>query len=213
MPSLHARILVAVLIFLLALGGALLLLRSPSAAPKGGDTTDRAEVSSAVWKLGDAWTVRVRQDAGQITPEGKQSIATIPFRFKVVDAPSTDTGVWVVQVTQDGAEGPFAAGWRLHYRAQGTKLVLHRVAVGAEPPLEAELATIVLGPQFPYEVSYSAPPKDRTHTADDLIERSALPPGSLPNAPDNVPNATPPKTAPPLPEDGSGAAAPAPQRG
>jgi hypothetical protein len=158
-------------------------------------TADQMKQSgNDIFTKGDRWTVKVSQDAGAISPDGARSIAEIPFRFVVAEAPKTKHGAWLVRVRQDGAEGPFANGWRLEYVEQGDKMVLKRVAVGNERFLEAELASIVLGPQFPYEPSYSAPPKSHTLTADKLLDRSQLPPGSLPDG--GTAGATPPAAAP-----------------
>lgn len=201
MRTTPARITFAIVVFAAALGGALLLLRgseSPAtgggAAGKAGGGKQPAAATTDVWKVGDTWTVTVRQDAGAITPDGGTSVAEIPYRFKVTKAPTDPAGTWLVEVRQDGAEGPFAAGWRLHYAADGDGLVLTRVAVGQEPPLEAELATIVLGPQFPYEVRYGAPPKDTTIDADRLLDRSELPPTAQPGG--GTAGAAPPAEAP-----------------
>lgn len=202
------RLVLIVIVFIAALGGALLVLQSRPGDDSTPAKDDSAAASSDIWKVGDTWTVKVRQDAGAITPGGESSIASIPFRFQVTDAPKGDDRSWVVQVKQDGAEGPFAAGWRLEYRPKGDKLVLHRVAVGTEPPLEAALAGIVLGPQFPYETSYSAPPKDSTIDAKRLLARSSLPPTALPGSDDAASGATPPAEAPKLDAGGAPEGAP-----
>lgn len=187
--------------FAVAFAAALVLLQSGTGSD-GRGAGDRQPMrgggGSDIWKVGDRWTVKVRQDAGAITPDGATSIASVPFRFRVVDAPAGASGTWKVRVTQDGAEGPFAAGWQLHYRAKGGAMVLHRVAIGTEPPLEAELAAIVLGPQFPYETRYAKPPRDRTLDAAKLLERSTLPPSSLPADRAGAPSALPPANAPEL---------------
>lgn len=198
MRTTPVRITLAIVVFAAALGGALLLLRGSEEAAttgKGAEGgTPAAAATSDIWKVGDTWTVKVRQDAGAITPDGDTSVAEIPYRFKVAEAPADASGTWLVDVRQDGAEGPFAEGWRLRYAAEGDELVLKQVAVGSQPPLEAELATIVLGPQFPYEVRYDAPPKDATITADKLLDRSELPPTALPGK--GTPGAAPPAEAP-----------------
>lgn len=182
------RLAIAALAFLVACGGALLVLSGDGAGSTGtrGDGgrdggSARQSATSDIWSVGDAWTVRVRQDAGDITPDGATSIAVIPYRFKVAAAPSAPTDAWTVTVHQDGAEGPFADGWRLLYRDVQGVMQLHRVAMGDQEPMEAELASIVLGLGFPYEVSYRAAPRDRTIDADTLFARSKLPPASLPD--------------------------------
>lgn len=200
MRSTIARITIAIVIFAAALGGALVLLqaRNDDGRPSSGvDRDDPASgaLTSDVWKVGDRWTVKVRQDAGAITPDGTKSVVAVPYRFQVVKAPEDEKGAWLVQVMQDGADGPFAAGWKLQYRAEGDALVLWRVAVGAEPALEAELASIVLGPQFPYETRYDTHPKNMTIDAAKLIARTALPPAALPSG-SHDPGATPPAQAP-----------------
>lgn len=208
------RIALTLAVFAAALAGGLLLLQQSG----GGGGKARGEQSgdggrhaptSDIWAVGDEWTVAVRQDSAAITPDGDTSVAAIPFRFAVVAAPEDATGSWKLRVTQDGAEGPFAAGWRLEYRERedGT-MTLHRVAMGEEPPLEAELASIVLGPQFPYETKYTAPPKDATVDAKALLDRTALPPSSLPGAGAPDSGATPPAEAPRLDAGGAPQAAP-----
>lgn len=199
-----ARLLALLLVFLVGLTLTLLLLSRDSSSsleevepatdePKA--TTSSAVPASSVWKVGDTWTVNVRQDSGAITPDGDRSVVDVPHRFEVTEAPTKEQDTWLVHVSQDGAEGPFAKGWNLRYEQQddGTML-LELVSVGDEPPLEAELASIVLGPQFPYEVRYEAPPKDATISADKLLDRSELPPGQLPDG--GSAGAAPPAEAP-----------------
>ncbi len=191
------RLVSAAFVFVAALAGALLLMRTAD------DGSSRSSGSSAaaseIWKVGDTWTVNVGQDAGAITPDGDTNVARIPFHFKVTDAPKGASGTWKVKVTQEGAEGPFAAGWRLHYAEQGDALVLKQVAMGTDKPLEAEVAAIVLGSQFPYEVRYTKAPKDHAVAASDLIERSSLPPSSAVPGSDAASDEGAPK-APPLSE-------------
>ncbi|MCW2923109.1 MAG: hypothetical protein JWM98_513 [Thermoleophilia bacterium] len=212
MRNLNARIVVSVLTFVVALGGALVVLSmrdgdGDGASGTGSGSKDRGgAATSAIWAVGDHWTVKVRQDAGAITPDGDHSVALIPFQFDVTGAPKAAGDTWKVHVAQDGAEGPFAKGWRLEYSEKGGQMRLLRVAVGDEPPLEAELASIVLGPQFPYEVSYRAHPKNATIDAARLVKRAALPPTAQPGGGKDHTGATPPATAPPLP--GAGAATP-----
>ncbi len=197
MRSTQGRIITSIVVFAVALTGALFLLNA-----RANDTDDgggkgpgsTAAATSDVWSVGDSWTVTVNQDAGAITPDGAESIAQVPYRFEVDDAPVDASGYWRVHVTQDGAEGPFAKGWYLHYKDTDGVMVLKQVAVGSEPPLEAELASIVLGPQFPYEVRYEARPTDSTVDADTLLDRSALPPGELPDG--GTDGAAPPAQAP-----------------
>ncbi|MEO6866468.1 MAG: hypothetical protein ABI200_00425 [Gaiellales bacterium] len=206
MRSSPVKLVVSVVIFLVALGGALMLLRnsSPAEAPSGGSVSGGGAVAtSEIWKLGDTWTVKVRQDAGAVSPDSTKNIASVPYRFQVDKAARGSDGAWIIKVMQDGAEGPFAKGWRLHYVDKGGVMTLHRVATGSEPPLEAELAAIVLGPQFPYELTYEAPPKNATLEAADLLERATLPPSTLPGKGDaDAPGGTPPAKAPKL-DDGA----------
>ena len=205
-----ARLALVIAIFVVAMAGGLLLMQqSRSSGSDGGSKQASAgekTATSDVWKVGDNWTVNVNQDAGAVTPGGETSVASIPFRFRVDEAPTGEDG-WIVKVTQDGAEGPFAGGWRLEYVERGETMRLNRVAAGMEPWLEAELASIVLGPQFPYEVSYSAPPRDSTVNADALLDRSELPPGALPNGDPAVPDGVaPPAEAPKVSPGGAPAA-------
>ena len=213
MRSNPLRLVVFVVILAVALGGALMLLKqsSPDDSGSGGGGGGGKGSASDIWKVGDAWTVEVKQNAGAITPGGKTSVAKVPFRFKVDDAPSATQKAWTVKVTQDGAEGPFAAGWRLYYVERDGEMVLSKVATGAatDKPLEAELATIVLGSQFPYEVRYAAPPKDATITAADLIERSSLPPTSAVPGADAKGGPAGAPTAPPIGEAVAPGTAPA----
>ena len=198
------QIAVIGIVFVVALAGALVLMQqSSSDSGPSSKASSSPAAKSDIWAVGDTWTVNVRQDAGEITPDGDTSVATIPFRFKVTDAPKGAKGAWTVHVAQDGAEGPFAKGWDLQYVAKGKSMELYRVSVGDEPPLEAELASIVLGPQFPYEVTYTAPPKTKSLDASKLLDRSMLPPSSLPGGGDATPGATPPAQAPKLESGGS----------
>jgi len=212
MSSTTSRVIAIVVVFLAALTGALLLLnqsKDDAASGDGGGSGSMA--ASDIWDVGDAWTVQVSQDAGAVSPDGDENNAKIPFRFEVTDAPSGADGEWIVRVEQDGAEGPFKDGWRLHYTERDDALVLTQVAMADQKPLEAELAAIVLGSQFPYEVRYTAPPKDSTITATDLIERSSMPPaaavpgsdapggGDMPTAPP-IEDAVAPSSTPALPQ-------------
>lgn len=198
MRSPLARTLLVLAVFAIGLVGALLLLRTSSDGDAESASGSGSDGATSIWAVGDEWTVRVSQDAGAITPDGERSVADVPYRFRV--ASGNDADGWLVKVTQDGAEGPFAKGWKLTYRPDGDALALHRVAIGDEPALEAELAAIVLGPQFPYEVRYEkAPAADATVTAEKLLERSQLPPSTLPGGDDVDPGRRPPAEAPPLP--------------
>lgn len=180
MRSSTIRLVSILLVFAAALVGGIVVLRGSDDGAGNGNASGSKGATSEIWKVGDAWTVEVAQDGGAIAPDGDTSVAKIPFRFKVTDAPAAASEPWVVQVEQDGAEGPFAAGWRLYYVERDGVMELSKVAMGGaqDKPLEAELATIVLGSQFPYEVRYETAPKDATVTAAELIERSALPPSS-----------------------------------
>ena len=206
MRSTTARTLLVIVIFLAALGGALVLLQHRDADDPTTGPASRDSAESTIWKVGDRWTVKVRQDAGAITPDGDASIVAVPYRFEVVKAPKGASDAWIVRVTQDGAQGPFADGWTLQYRPDGDGLELWRVAAGSEPALEAQLASIVLGPQFPYETRYDAPPKNATIDAAKLIKRTSLPPSALP-ASSGDSGAAPPAVAP---RTGDGAAPVAP---
>ena len=207
MRSSTARLTLVVIVFVAALGGALLLLQSRGSDSDGRATgSDRGSTgaSSTIWQVGDTWTVKVNQDAGAISPGGERNVAAIPFRFEVAKAPKDAGDSWLVKVSQDGAEGPAAAGWKLQYRERDGKMELYRVAVGSEPALEAELASIVLGLQFPYEVSYAKPPSDKTVNADDLMDKAQLPPSALPDGAPSAPGgATPPAEAPKLSAGGA----------
>ena len=205
--STSIRLLAGVVVFVLALTAALLLLSrgsSESLSTVSSRDGGSKAATSEIWKVGDAWTVKVNQDAGAISPGGERNVAAIPFRFEVAKAPKDASDTWLVKVSQDGAEGPAAAGWKLQYREADGNMHLYRVAVGSEPALEAELASIVLGMQFPYEVSYSKPPTDKTVNADDLMDRAQLPPGDLPDGAPSAPSgATPPAEAPKLSTGGA----------
>ncbi len=201
------------IVFFAALAAALLVLRGDGGSKTGSSGSGGAAAAGDVWKVGDEWVVKVKQDGGAIAPGGAKNVAEIPFRFAVTDAPTGTDGTWTVQVRQDGAEGPFAEGWRLFYAERDDALVLTKVAMGRQDPLEAELATIVLGSQFPYEVRYTAPPKDRTVTASDLIERSTLPPTTkVPGGPGTGDGSKAP-TAPPIEDAVAPGAAPAAPKG
>ncbi len=203
MRSSTLRLVSIAIVFVAAIIGGLVVMRSGDGGSSNGNSAGGKGAASDIWQVGDSWTVQVKQDGGAISPDGDKSVAKIPFRFKVVKAPTGATKEWTVKVTQDGAEGPFAAGWRLYYAPRDGEMVLTKVATGAatDKPLEAELATIVLGSQFPYEVTYSAPPKDATITAADLIERSSLPPTStVPGADGSTGGPKGAPTAPPIDE-------------
>ena len=197
--SLPARIALFVAILVVMATAALLALRSTRSAQSDSHgpaaRTDTARAASSIWHEGSRWTITVLQDAASITPSGAKSIAAIPFRFRVTSAPAKPSGLWMVTVTQDGAEGPFAQGWKLQYAQRGDAMVLRRVAVGDEPALEAELAAIVLGPQFPYETRYTAPPASARVTAAELLERTSLPPTAVPG---DAEASTEPQAAPPV---------------
>ncbi|MCW2920785.1 MAG: hypothetical protein JWL76_659 [Thermoleophilia bacterium] len=217
MPDMRSnplRLVILVVVIVVALAGVLMLFKQSSPDNSGSNGGGTRGSASDIWKVGDRWTAQVRQDGGAISPDAAKSVTKVPFRFEVTKAPSASNDAWTIKVTQDGAEGPFAAGWRLYYVETDGEMVLSKVATGAatDKPLEAELATIVLGSQFPYEVRYAAPPKDASITAADLIERSSLPPtSSVPGSdakdgPKGAPTAPPidqaiaPGTAPATPK-------------
>ncbi|MCW2956187.1 MAG: hypothetical protein JWO69_1056, partial [Thermoleophilia bacterium] len=179
------RITVAFLAFLAAVAGALFLLRGSDGSTEGaqgGEAPSAARsTTSEIWQVGDRWVVNVSQDSGSITPDGEKSVAKVPYRFEVAEAPvagDADSG-WLVKVTQDGAEGPFADGWKLVYQERDGAMKLWRVGQGDLKLMEAELATIVLGMGFPYEVTITELPKpEATVSSAKLQARSALPPSA-----------------------------------
>ncbi len=203
MRSSTIRLISIFVIFVAALGGGILVLRGSDDGSSNGNGSGGKSAGSDFWQVGDEWTVQVAQDGGAIAPDGgSTSVAKIPFRFTVMDSPATSSEPWIVKVEQDGAEGPFAAGWRLYYVERDGGMELSKVAMGGatDKPLEAELATIVLGSQFPYEVRYETAPKDKTVTAADLIERSSLPPSSAVPGSNGTGGPAGAPTAPPIDE-------------
>jgi hypothetical protein len=202
MRSNSLRLASIVLVFAIAVIVALVVMRKSDDGSSNGNSSGGKGGASDIWKVGDSWTVQVKQDGGAVAPDGDTNVAKIPFRFKVTDAPAATGEAWTVKVLQDGAEGPFAAGWRLYYVERDGAMVLSKVATGAatDKPLEAELATIVLGSQFPYELRYEQAPKDSTITAADLIERSSLPPTSTVPGADGTGGPKGAPTAPPIDE-------------
>ena len=158
-------------VFLLA-ASATILFMSRSSDGSGSSSAH----SSDIWSVGDTWTVKVKQDSASISPDTKKSAALIPFRFEVTAAPKKSGGEWLVRVKQDGAQGPFADGWRLAYTEKDGAMVLTHVGSGKQRMIEATVASIVLGSNFPYEVTYRTAPKDRTVTGTELAKRASLPP-------------------------------------
>jgi hypothetical protein len=196
--------LLAGAIFLLAASATILFI---SRSGDGGGSSSTSS-KSAIWSVGDTWTVKVKQDSASISPDTKQSTALIPFRFEVMAAPKHAKGEWLVRVHQDGAAGPFRDGWRLAYTEKDSgkcAMELTHVGSGDQRMIEATVASIVLGSNFPYETCYSSAPKSSTVTGTELAKRAALPP--LPANVDKTmiapsgnteTGATPPKDAPVL---------------
>ncbi|MCW2960935.1 MAG: hypothetical protein JWM25_1414 [Thermoleophilia bacterium] len=195
------RTSIAVLAFAVAAIGALLLMRMSEPAAKDDQPRDSVAATSDIWKVGDTWVVNVSQDSGTITPDAVRSIATVPYSFRVAEAPAAGDkdGAWKVTVTQEGAEGPFAEGWTLQYQERDGAMQLWRVAQGKLKPMEAELATIVLGMGFPYETKLTKlPAPEATVSSAKLQARSALPPAtSVPTSKNS--GAAPPTDAPNVP--------------
>jgi len=214
MHSSRTRIIAGIAIFAVALGATLLVAsnrggaasKDSSPAAKGAGQRDGgtpiAPLSIGGWdvKIGDTWAVNVTQDAGGITPDGASKLVKIPYRFEVTGVPGPESDIVSMHVAQDGAEGPFANGWNLQYQVKGATLVLSTVAMGEDKALEAELAAIVLGQDFPYEVAYTKrPAPTTTYAQDKLIARSALPPQQALPKGDGSNGAVPPSGAPSVP--------------
>lgn len=178
MHTWHFRIVLTVLVFAVAAGGGVLLMSQSSGSTKNGSGGGSGSdvVRSDIWSVGDSWTVKVEQDSASISPDSTRSVALIPYRFTVESAPKKAGGSWTIHVTQDGAEGPFVDGWRLTYYEKAGAMYLETVAAGKQKPIEATVASIVLGSNFPYETEYSAAPKDVTVSGASLAKRAAQPP-------------------------------------
>ena len=203
--------LIAVLAFAAAAIGALVLLDrgngtdTRKAAPKQSAARPRRATSGSSTTPGPSRSART---PGSITPDGDTQHRgdRVPLPGRRCTEPQD--GTWVVRVTQDGAEGPFADGWRLLYRADDSgTMQLWKVATGKERAIEAEVASIVLG-SVPYETSYKAPPKDLTLEGAALRARTTLPPTALPAGGPKDPSTKPPTDAPNIP---SGDAPPSPR--
>lgn len=192
-----ARIAISAAIFVLAVVGALALLRGSEPAPATKAHAKGPAPTSRIWAPGDTWVVKVAQDSSSISPDTTRSVSNVSYRFRVEGAPKSAGGEWGVFVSQDGAEGPFADGWHLRYTAtdKGCMRLTH-VAQGKQRQMEASVASIVLGLGFPYETTYCAAPKPVTTVdATKLMARQSLPPASLP-AGGGTNGATPPVNAP-----------------
>lgn len=174
--STTSRILLVLVVLVAAAAGTFAVLQKGSSGGSGEPGSDRGGSGSEIWSVGDRWTVKVRQDSASISPDTKTSEALVPYRFEVVSEPKSSSGEWVVRVEQDGAEGPFADGWRLTYVERGDEMVLTRVGAGEQRLIEATVADIVLGSNFPYETSYDAAPKDKTLDSAELAKRASTPP-------------------------------------
>lgn len=205
MRTWQLRIVLAVLVLAVAAGGAALLM-SRSDSTSDGDRGAGSAAKSDIWAVGDTWTVKVEQDSATISPDSTKSLALVPYRFRVEKAPTKPGGRWTVHVTQDGAEGPFKDGWRLTYYEKAGVMYLDTVAAGTQKPIEATVASIVLGSNFPYETEYASTPTDSQVKGADLAKRAAQPPtvGAI-DAPTSSPGATstesgakPPANAPVL---------------
>jgi len=171
-PALIALLLVAAL---LAVAGCSKDGEGDSKGPKNG-----------VWEKGTAWKVDVTQDAGKVTPGGDGDMVELTYRFRVAGGAGSKERPWRVHVTQEGAEGPFAAGWDLFYVDDPKGVRLSQVAFGEQEPVEPKLASIVLGLGFPLEARYTAPPKDANVDGAKLLDdASGAPEGALPPAAPN----------------------------
>ncbi len=163
-----------------------------------GGRNDSAGVSSTILVKGDTWVDRLKTTTGSVAAEKKDAHAiTIVYRSQVEKIPTTAQGDWVIRVRQDGAEGPFAAGWRLYYRGSDKKgFELRAVAPVGRDPMDAKNASVILGEDFPLRTTITSRPKSRT-----IIDRTpggAAASGLPPELPDGPPGnaGTPPPDAP-----------------
>lgn len=170
------QFLLAVTILAIATAGTLFLLISQQSAKKDSSSAVKKQVTSKIWAVGDKWTVKVKQDSASVSPDTKKSEMLIPYHFKVESAPEKAGGEWIIRVKQEGASGPFSEGWRLAYVEKSGKLVLSRVAAADQKLIEATVASIVLGANFPYETEYNAAPKNAVVDGKVLAKRTAAEP-------------------------------------
>lgn len=130
--------------------------KTPSAA-----TTD---TSNHIWKKGTSWAVSRTVNSGGVMLHDQGSAYTQSYSFAVTAAPKHKGGKWTVRAYLTGAQGPLADGFSLYYkeRADGSmKLVDGALGSGSDAiNVGLDQITMLVGPDFPLEKTYSKTPKD-----------------------------------------------------
>lgn len=174
MSSLRRRSTITVLLLC-----AITLLVAACGGGGGGSKTAGGKQRSSIWKVGTTWTVTVLLDSAMASPDKTGSKYDQIYRFKVIKAPGSATGAWVVRATLDGAEGPLKEGFRLYYVAKGSAMVLDGVALGADEPVDPDAAPVIVGQSFPLTTRYDKPPRSHREEPHDST-MSTVPPSSKP---------------------------------
>lgn len=156
--TITATLLVATLALLAAVAA------GPAGLLPGGDDRATAQrATSDIWRVGTRWTVTTTQNGAAIAGDKTGAVYSTTYRFRVEEAPATSKGDWIVRVTAEGAEGLFADGWRLYYRADsGSSFALRAISLGDREPLGVEHAAIMLGQEFPLDLRVDAAPRSRS---------------------------------------------------
>ncbi len=167
-------IMAAAVTLVVALATAFTLVANDDGAKRTNDIAEAAPVH-----MGFAWTIKVKQDAGQIRSDGKTKVTTLTWNFKVKDYPRSTRGSWLITAKLDNSEGLWGEGFKLYYKPTkgGSVLKLDKVAIGDREATAYEDAAFLLGPDFPAPLTIDAPPKISTTV--DATRRdasSALPP-------------------------------------
>lgn len=155
------------------------LVLAVALAACGGGGNDRGGTSDSVLTKGLKWTVTVQQDSsGIVADAGDASTYDTKYDFHVTKAPTGAKGSWTVVAKQQGAQGPFAQGYQLHYsQGPGTAVTLESVSLAGKGKVPADQAMGVLGAQFPLETKITKRPTSRTvKTTADQGGSPGLPP-------------------------------------
>lgn len=124
---------------------------------------DSQRQTSPLLATGKAWTVTAWEHTAGVAPTPTGQWYGTVYRFRVMRAPRTTQGVWVVEGVREGAQGPFAKGFTLLY-AQHRDGSLRLKYVGAidEALYPTAYADVVIGGNFPLQKRIVTPVRDAT---------------------------------------------------
>jgi hypothetical protein len=144
----------------LALAASLMLTLSATSAEA--QVAKPAYQSSGIWAPGTAWTGTV-YERDRVSPYPTNRVFRSVYKMRVLSAPRTATGSWIVSMRLAGADGPYSGGLTLYYRkaASGT-MVLKAVGYAGEYPVEVRYARLLAGHSAPLQYRVMRAPRNFT---------------------------------------------------